>query len=72
VIDIRGSIMAKTSRKEADFTIEPKVGDIRIAELEKSSDAGERGVVEAYSRLDKVRESLMLFSMESLTEALGR
>ncbi len=71
VIDIRGSILAKNSKKDADFVIAPEVGDIRMAELPKSSTAGKKGVTAAYSLLDKAKDSLILFSLPKLIDSLG-
>lgn len=71
VIDIRGALLARNSRKEADFIIEPKVGNILLSELEKSSIAGEKGVTEAFSSLNGAKESLIIFSLPKMLEASG-
>lgn len=69
VIDIRGALLAKSSKRMADFVIEPEVGDIKSSELTRSLEAGEEGVVKAYAGLKKAKESLILFSLPWILDA---
>jgi len=57
VMDIRGSILARESRKKADFVIEPHVGHIKSSDWDKSIEAGEKGVEDAYLQIDKAKRA---------------
>ena len=66
VIDIRGSMLAINSEKEADFLIKPVVGDIQVADFEKCAQAGDIGVIEASKRIEKAEEALLVSSVPLL------
>ena len=66
VIDIRGSMLASNSEKEADFLIKPVVADIQVADFEKCAQAGDAGVIEASKRMQKAEESLLVSSVPLL------
>lgn len=66
VIDIRGSYLSRAQRKQADFVIEPSVGDIGLLASERIPEAIEKGVVAAAKQLDAAKESLALASIPSL------
>ncbi len=66
VIDIRGSFLSQEQRKQADFLIEPNVGDIGLHETTRSKEAMEKGVIAAYKRLPAAQESLILHSLPAL------
>lgn len=66
VIDIRGSMLASSSQKEADFLIKPVAADIQVADFEKCAQAGNAGVIEASKRLEKAEESLLVSSVPLL------
>jgi NTE family protein len=68
VIDIRGSMLARNEEKEADFLIKPDVGEVKMADFEKCSEAGEAGLVEAARRVDRAREAYLIFSAPRLLE----
>ena len=70
VIDIRGSLLARSAEKEAGFVIEPEVGDISIADFERCEEAGEAGLVEATRRIDAAREALLIYSAPRLAEKI--
>ena len=72
VIDIRGAMLAKDSKREADFVIEPEVGGIRSSELKKCFQAGEKGVVEAYASLEKAKDALLIFSLPKIMGRMGK
>lgn len=66
VIDIRGSYLSRDQRKQADFLIEPPVGDIGLFEDARVPEAMEKGVATAARRLEAAKESLVLASMPRL------
>jgi len=70
VIDIRGSMLASNEEKEANFLIKPDVGEIVMADFDRCEEAGEAGLVEAAKRVDKARESYLIFSAPRLLEGL--
>ncbi len=67
VIDIRGSYLSHEQRKQADFLIEPPVGDIGMFEDHRIGEAIEKGVISASARLEAAKESLILASIPKLT-----
>jgi NTE family protein len=70
VIDIQGSMLAKTNEQKADFIIKPDVGEIKMTDFEDCAAAGEAGLIEATRRVDAARESYLLFSARRLAEKL--
>jgi len=70
VIDIRGSMLAGSEEKEADFVIKPEVGSIKMADFEECDAAGAAGLLEAAKRIDWARESYLIFSAPRLLEGL--
>ena len=71
VIDIRGSYLSHEQRKQADFLIEPPVGDIGMFEDHRVGEAVEKGVIAASSRLQAAKESLILASIPRLVGGWG-
>ena len=67
VIDIRGSYLSRQQRLQADYLIEPKVGDIGMFEDHRIPEALEKGVLEAARRLRGAQESLILASVAKLS-----
>ena len=67
VIDIRGSYLSHEQRKQANFLIEPPVGDIGMFEDYRIHEALEKGVVAASKRLNGAEESLILASIPLLS-----
>lgn len=68
VIDIRGSYLSRQQRQQADYLIEPQVGDIGMFEDHRIPEALEKGVLEAARRLRGAQESLILASIAKLSE----
>jgi NTE family protein len=66
VIDIRGSYLSREQRKQANYLIEPPVGDIGMFEDNRIPEAMEKGVVAASKRLNGAEESLILASIPLL------
>jgi NTE family protein len=64
VIDIRGSLLAREQKAQANFLVEPPVGDIGLAETERAEEAISKGVVTAYQRLPAAMESYILFAID--------
>jgi predicted acylesterase/phospholipase RssA len=71
VIDIRGSILAREQKKQAQFLISPRVGDIGVTETARAPEAMAKGVIAATKALRPAMESLLLFSLESLARDWG-
>ncbi len=71
VIDIRGSYLSHEQRKQADFIIEPPVGDIGMFEDHRVVEAIEKGIIAASTRLEAAKESLILASIPKLTDGWG-
>ncbi len=70
VIDIRGSLLARSAEKEAGFVLKPEVGDIGVADFDRCEEAGEAGLVEASRRMDEAREALLIYSAPRLVGKL--
>ncbi|MFI5350078.1 MAG: patatin-like phospholipase family protein [Elusimicrobiota bacterium] len=66
VIDIRGSFLSREQRKQANYLIEPQVGDIGMFEDSRIPEALEKGVVAASKGLNGAEESLILASIPLL------
>ncbi len=66
VIDIRGSYLSREQRKQADFIVEPAVGDIGVFEDLRITEAMEKGVIAAAKNLSAAKESLILASFAKL------
>lgn len=71
VIDIRGSYLSREQRKQANFLIEPPVGDIGMFEDHRIVEAIDKGAVAAASRLEAAKESLILASISRLSAGWG-
>ena len=71
VIDIRGSYLSREQRKQANFLIEPPVGDIGMFEDHRIVEAIDKGAVTAASRLEAAKESLILASIPRLSAGWG-
>ena len=69
VIDIRGAYLSREQRKQADFLIEPQVGDISIFDAKRVPEALEKGVISASRRILAAEESLILASIPRLAGA---
>jgi NTE family protein len=69
VIDIRGAYLSHEQRKQANFLIEPPVGDIGMFEEKRIPEALDKGVRAAAKRLDAAEESLILASIPRLAAA---
>ena len=70
VIDIRGSMLAASEEKDADFLIKPDVGEVKMADFDHCQEAGKAGLIEAAKRVDSARESYLIFSATRLLEGL--
>jgi NTE family protein len=66
VIDIRGSYLSRQQRKQADFVVEPPVGDIGMFEQGRVVEAIDKGLVAAVKALPGARERLILDSLPRL------
>lgn len=63
VIDIRGAILSQEQRRQADFVIEPQVGDVDLFDSHRSLEAMQKGVTAARAKLHPAQEKLILFSL---------
>ncbi len=68
VIDIRGSYLSHEQRKQANYLIEPAVGDIGMFEDHRVLEAIDKGVIAASARLNGAKESLILASIPKLAD----
>lgn len=68
VIDIRGSYLSREQRKQANYLIEPQVGDIGMFEDNRIPEALEKGVIIAAKKLQGAEESLILASLPRLID----
>ena len=67
VIDIRGSYLSREQRKQADFLVEPPVGDIGVFEDLRITEAMEKGVIAAAKNLAAAKDNLTLASISKLS-----
>ncbi len=72
VIDIRGSYLSREQRRQADYLVEPPVGDIGMFEDHRVVEAMEKGLIAASLRLDGAKESLILASIPRLAAGWER
>ncbi len=66
VIDIRGAILSRQQRREADFLIEPAVGQVSYYDVSRAIDVMERGMRAARQQLDAAKENYILRSLPGL------
>lgn len=66
VIDIRGALLSREQRKQANYLIEPGVGDIGMYQSERIPEAISKGVIAGTRAVPRAEESLLLFSMRAL------
>lgn len=71
VIDIRGSYLSRAQRKQANFLIEPPVGDIGMFEDNRIVEAIDKGVIAASKKINEAKESLILASIPQLSDGWG-
>jgi|CXWL01.1.fsa_nt_gi NTE family protein len=67
VIDIRGSYLSREQRRQANFVMEPPVGDIGMFEDWRVGESMEKGLIAASKSLDAAKENLILASIPRLT-----
>ncbi len=68
VIDIRGSYLSRQQRKQANFLIEPPVGDIGMFEDHRVGEAMDKGTITASARLQAAEESLIMSAIPRLSD----
>jgi len=66
VIDIRGAILSRQQRREADFLIEPEVGQVVYYDVSNTIDVMERGMNAARKGLQGAKENYILRSLPGL------
>jgi NTE family protein len=66
VIDIRGSLLSREQRKQANFVVEPPVGDIEMTEAHRIPEAIAKGVIAGARAAPRAQEALILFSLRPL------
>jgi len=67
-MDIRGEKLAAKALADSNFIIDSNVRGINFADLSKSYEAGIIGREAAYRRVGAAKESLILFSLDSIME----
>jgi NTE family protein len=66
VIDIRGALLSREQRKQANFLIEPPVGDIGMYDSDRIPEAISKGVIAGQRAVPAAQENLLIFSMRAL------
>ena len=66
VIDIRGALLSREQRKQANFLVEPPVGDIGMYDSDRIPEAISKGVIAGQHAVPAAQEHLLLFSMRAL------
>ncbi|PCI40729.1 MAG: hypothetical protein COB53_00095 [Elusimicrobia bacterium] len=66
VIDIRGAILSRQQRREADYLIEPEVGKIAYYDVSRSVEVMERGMRAARKQLQGAKDNYILRSLPGL------
>ncbi|TBR22505.1 hypothetical protein EPO15_07885 [bacterium] len=66
VIDIRGSLLSRQQRREADALIEPRVGDVEFYQTERIPDVIRKGMEAGARGLAGAQESLAVYAMPRL------
>jgi NTE family protein len=66
VIDIRGSILSRQQRREADALVEPRVGDVEFHQTERIPEVISKGMEAGARSLAAAQESLSVYSMPRL------
>ena len=69
VIDIRGALLSRRQRREADVLIEPDVGSIVYYDVAKAVQVMERGMIAASAAINGAKEGLILKSIPGLFPA---
>ncbi|MFC1679320.1 patatin-like phospholipase family protein [Elusimicrobiota bacterium] len=68
IFDIRGALLARDQRREADAIIDPDVGQFHFFEIERSEEIMEKGVEAAKAGMDGAKDGLILFTLPRLLE----
>lgn len=66
VIDIRGSLLSRQQRREADALIEPRVGDVEFYETGRVAEVISKGMEGGAKGLAGAQESLAIYAMPRL------
>lgn len=66
VMDVRGSILLEEQLKGSNFILRSPVSHINFIAFEKAYTAGRIGLEESYKRIDEAKDSVMLYSMDSI------
>lgn len=70
VIDIRGGILAKQSKKESDFIFTPEVSDISVSEFNRAEEASTKGLLYAWPKMENLKEAYLIFAIPKIAENL--
>lgn len=68
VIDIRGALLSREQKRQANFLIEPPVGSIGMYETGRVEEALRKGVIAMQKNLAAAMDSYIVFSMGSLAK----
>lgn len=66
VIDIRGSLLSRQQRREADALIEPRVGDVEYYQTERVQEVLSKGMEAGAKGLAAAQEGLSVYAMPRL------
>lgn len=59
VIDIRGSMLARSAEKTADFVVKPAVGSVKVADFDRCTEAGESGLTAGAGAVKGAKEAYL-------------
>lgn len=71
IFDIRGSLLSRRQRKEANIVIEPQVGDVEFYDVERSHAVMEKGMRAAALSIRGAKENLILYTLPRLWDTWG-
>ncbi len=70
VIDIRGGLLAKESKKESNFIFMPDVSDISVSEFSRAEEASIKGLLYAWPRIEDLKEAYLIFALPKMAKNL--
>lgn len=68
VIDIRGALLSKQSKRESDFVFSPDVSDISVSDFNRSVEGAEKALYYSASRLQELKDRYVIFSLRKMFE----
>jgi NTE family protein len=72
IFDIRGSLLARAQKTEANMLIEPEVAEVRYYDIDRAQWVMEKGMEAAGQRIEAAKESLILFTLPRLWKSWSK